>query len=143
MGEKYEAHGIQFVYPSDWEISEQQPDENEIVITVQSSETSFWLLTLLFDRPEPKRIADAALDAFRQEYDDLDIYSAEETVCHQKTEAWDVEFRCLEIYNSAWIRAFLTEQFSVLLLSQANDQEIPETEEILKNITRSFCCPET
>jgi len=137
MDETYQSHGICFDYPHDWEVSEQK-QENEVAITVQSPETSFWLLTLFFDRPDPARISEAALDAFREEYEDIDIYSGEDQVFDEETIATDLEFRAMEVYNSAWIRTFQTEFFSGLVLYQANDLELEETGDTLREITRSL-----
>ena len=137
MDETYQSHGVRFDYPHDWEVAEQAA-QNELTITVQSPETSFWMLTLFFARPEPERISEAALDAFREEYDDLDIYQTQEQICDEDSIAWDIEFRCLEVYNSAWVRAFQTDHYSALVLSQGNDLELQETQETLRAITQSL-----
>ncbi len=137
MESTYQSHGVQFTYPDEWEVTEQQ-EQDEVTITVQSPETSFWLLTLFFDHPDPDRISEAALNAFREEYEDLDIYKAQEEICEADTVAWDLEFRCLEVYNSAWIRVFRTDQFSALVLYQANDLELEETGETMREMTRSL-----
>lgn len=141
VNELYQSHGVQFEYPEDWELTETR-DDTEIVITVQSPDTSFWLLTLVEDRPDPTRLAEAALEAFREEYDELDVYPAE-GLEEELIGAWDLEFRCLEVYNSAWIRTFQTEEFSALILYQSSDKELEETREILQGMTASLCCVET
>lgn len=137
MVETYQSHGVRFEYPDDWEIIEQQ-DAQEVAITVQSPETSFWLLTVFFDRPDPEKIAEAALDAFRQEYEDLDIYESDDNICDEDAVAWDLEFRAMEVYNSAWVRTFQTDQFSALVLYQANDLELEDTADTMRGMTRSL-----
>jgi hypothetical protein len=142
VNEIYQSHGVQFEYPEDWELTETR-DDTEIMITVQSPDTSFWLLTLVEDRPDPERLAEAALAAFREEYDDLDVYPVEETGDASAIGAWDLEFRCLEVYNSAWIRTFQTDFFSALILYQSSDKELDETRGILQGMTASLCSVET
>ena len=56
MNRVYESHGVRFEYPKDW-ILHEQAGHDEVSITVNSPETSFWSLTLLFHRPEPDRAA--------------------------------------------------------------------------------------
>ena len=137
MDEMYRSHGICFRYPDDWEVSEHQ-EGPEVSISVQSPATSFWLLTLLFDCPDPDRIAEAALDAFRDEYDDLDVYPATEQICLSETLAWDIDFRCRELYNRAQLCAFRTGRFSAMVLTQASDDESEATGEILTAISDSL-----
>ena len=137
MEEVYQAHGIEFRYPSDWNLGEER-SENEISISVASSETSFWSLTLFFDSPRPEDLIESALDAFRGEYDEFDIYPTEAEWCRQTSVACELEFVCLELLNSAFLWAFRTENFSALVLYQGTDQELVETKEILQEISASL-----
>src|SRR5882724_11392301 len=118
MYETYRAHGISFQYPADWGLQEQAA-ENEVLITVSSPETSFWSICLFPDHPTPEEVAETALAAFREEYEDLDVYEMSTSVCGFPTVAHDIEFFCLELVNSAWVRAFSTPAFTVLVLYQA------------------------
>ena len=55
MDEIYSAHGVQFRFPSFWEVSEESAG-SELTITVCSPETSFWSLTLIRDKPRPEDV---------------------------------------------------------------------------------------
>ena len=72
-----------------------------------------------------------ALNAFREEYEELDIYPVAETICHRESIARDLEFVCLEMMNSAFLRAFKTDGFTVLILYQGTDRELEITREQL------------
>lgn len=137
--EVFSAHGVRFMYPRDWEFSEQSR-AGELSVTVSSPGTSFWTLSLFFDRPDPRSIMEAVLDAFRDEYSELDVYPAEVRLCGRKTLARDIDFVCLELLNSAWARVFRTRDFTALVLYQAHDRELEETGEVLERITRSLEC---
>ena len=41
----YQAHGVQFRHPNDWKVTE-QPEGEQITITVSSPDTAFWALSL-------------------------------------------------------------------------------------------------
>lgn len=137
MTELYCHYGVQFHYPSDWELTEQKTYEN-VTITAASAETSFWSLMLLFDRPDPELVIEKAVDAFRDEYSEIDVYPATSELCHRPTEARDVEFVCLEMLNSAFLRAFQTEKFTAFVLYQATDRELEETRGTLEAIEASL-----
>ena len=139
MEQLYQKNGIRFRYPADWELSE-QAGPGEASITVSSPNTAFWTLNLYFERPAPRRLVETALNAFREEYDELDIYDASATICNQTTIAKDLEFVCMELLNSAWLRVCRTPFFSVVLLYQANDADLPDTRATMEAMTSSLAC---
>jgi len=139
MYETYDAHGITFQYPAEWEVNEQM-GEGEVLITVSSPETSFWSISLFADRPTLEAVVNTAISAFREEYDDLDVYEAYASLCGRQTLARDLEFFCLELLNSAWIRAFTTPDFTALILFQANDLELTVSEPLFKRMSQSLTC---
>lgn len=139
MQSVYAANGVRFRYPSDWEISEQR-DDGQLSITVASPHTSFWTLTLLPGCPEPQDIVDAALDAFREEYEELDVYPSKAKLCEQPTVARDIDFVCLELLNAARLRAFRTDDFTALVLYQGTEKEFETAGPVLEKITRSLAC---
>jgi len=137
MDEIFESHGIRFRYPGFWEINvEETPDE--FSVTVESENTTFWSLTLIFDRPNPLEIIEASLDIFREEYDEIDVYEKEVELCDLPAVSRDIEFVCLELVNSAFLRAFQTNRFTALVLFQGTDRELVESKEILEAISESL-----
>src|SRR5262245_21155451 len=139
MEARYHSHGVKFRYPDHWELSEQQA-EDQVAITVSSPETAFWTVTLFRDRPDPADVVAAALDAFHEEYLELDDYPSSARLCKRPTVARDVDFVCLELLNSAGIRAFRARAFTVLVLYQLTEAERDEIGPILERITRSLSC---
>lgn len=137
METTYESHGIKFCYPDDWDLSEQR-EADQISITVSSPETAFWTLSLFPHCPEPDEIVAAVLDAFHEEYDELDEYPARVRLCQRPTVARNLDFVCLELLNSAGVRVFRVPEFTVLVLFQLTEAERQETEPILDGITRSL-----
>ena len=137
MDRVFEGHGIRFEYPDDWILHEQSmPDE--LTLTVQSPNTSFWSLTLLFDRPDPQRVLDSALDAFREEYTEIDIYPGEIRLNGQPTVACELDFVCHELIGSAFLRAVVAADFTLLVLYQGPDLDLDETQPLLEKLTKSL-----
>ena len=75
MEEIYEGHGIRFRYPGYWELTEQVDDE-ATSITVASPETSFWSISLFEDGPPPQEVLESAVEAFQEEYAEVDVYDS-------------------------------------------------------------------
>lgn len=137
MQQEYSRHGIRFHYPGEWEVSEQR-DGQQVSITVASPHTSFWTVTLCADRPDPNDIVAAVLDAFEQEYDELDVYPTKARICRRAAVARDIDFVCLELLNVARVRAVRASRFTVMVLYQGTDSEFGEMEPLLEKITRSL-----
>lgn len=140
MDATYQFHGVKFRYPREWEITEQQTDE-QLSITVSSPLTAFWTLSLFPDCPEPEDVVDTVLEAFQEEYTEMDDYPSKERVGKRPTIARDIDFVCLDVLNLARVRAFRTGGFTALVLFQLTEAEQDETGPLLEMITRSLACP--
>lgn len=139
MQEIYSAHGVRFRYPPDWEVTEEKRG-SDVSITVASPETSFWSVTLLPECPDPQRAVESAVQAFQEEYEDVDVYPVEGGLCHRPNIARDIEFVCYELINSAFLRAFRTDRFTALVLYQGTDHELKETRDLMEEISSSLQC---
>ena len=137
MLEMYHAHGVRFRFPVSWKLSE-QARERETTITVESPDTSFWSLCLFFDGPPPEQILETAVAALEQDYDEIDVYPATARLCDRDSLARDAEFVCLELINSAFLRAFQTEDFTALVYYQGTDHELEHTRPVLERISESL-----
>ncbi len=135
---EYENHGVRFDYPDGWLVEEEQVGP-QTTVSVGSDETSFWSLSLFEDQPDPDAVLESALDAFRDEYDELDFYEVLEPAAPgEEVAACDLQFVCLELVSNASLRAFRGPGMTVLVWYQSEDREFGETREILEGITRSL-----
>lgn len=137
LDQEYSGHGIRFRYPGTWELTEEE-DGRDVTISVSSPETSFWSVSLLDARPDPKRVIREALETFRSEYTELDEYEAKAQIQGKECEARDLQFVQYELINSAFLRALEIGSKTVLLLSQGTDHELEDTKPVLDAICASF-----
>ena len=126
-----------FSYPSHWELSEER-DRDQVSMTVSSPGTSFWSLSLFFGQPRPKDLIETALETFREEYDDLDVYPGRKRLGRYKCIGRDLQFVCLELINSASLRALRMDGLTAFVLYQGTDQDLEETGPILEAISSSL-----
>jgi hypothetical protein len=137
MDATYQSHGVCFRYPSEWELAEQQ-DEDQFSVTVSSPMAAFWILSLFTSCPEPDDVVQSVLDAFEDEYDELDVYPVTPRVGRRSAVGRDIDFVCLDKLNVAGVRAFRTRQFTAMVLFQLTEDERGEFEPILEEMTRSL-----
>jgi hypothetical protein len=139
MPSTYRTNGLSFCYPSEWQAQEQR-EPDRLSVTVAGEGTAFCTVTLLYDRPDPRRVLDAAVQAFRDEYAELDVYGADTQVASRPAVGCDVDFICLELCNTALLRVFRTGRLTVLLLFQSSDVELPEARPVFDELCHSLNC---
>ncbi len=139
LAEVYKKNGIEFQYPDFWELMEEKT-ENELTISINSPDTSFWSLTLIDDGVEPNEVINTAEETFQAEYDDIEAESVEDRISHRDCVARDLNFSCQDLINSVFLRAFRTGQFTVFIYYQATDHELKESLPLLKGISSSLRC---
>lgn len=138
--EVYRAHGIQFRHPGDWSVTEDVgPDET--TISVHSSGTSYWSLTLIDDAPDPDDIIETVLGAYRDEYTDVEVHPVAPKI-RTPAVARDIDFVCLDLVNSAAVMAFRTNRRTLLVVSQGTDHELELTRSVMESMTQSLSCEE-
>ncbi|HKM53632.1 MAG TPA: hypothetical protein VJY33_09475 [Isosphaeraceae bacterium] len=136
--ETYEDHGLRFDYPSAWEV---EVTDHGPVLTVALQDPSglgFALITTDESRPDPADVADAALEAMREEYPELDASPAMETINDHCATGHDVEFFALDMTNAASIRCFRTPRRTVLAFGQWSDVGEAELPELIRGVFRSI-----
>jgi hypothetical protein len=128
--------GVRFQYPESWtlELSE-DGDGNDV--TVYSPEGAFWSLTIR-DHDEPRSLAEEAVAAMQQEYDELDCEEVTDSIADQPLTAYDLNFYCLDLTNTAQIRAFRRGDRAFLMIWQAEDREFNLISAIFRAIATSL-----
>jgi hypothetical protein len=138
MPAKYDKLGIRFQYPENWTLDEIEARDNRNSVSVYSPGGGFWSITIHPPGLSPQDLADAALAAMRQEYDELDAEAVAETIAGRDLVGWDMNFYCLDLTNSAVVRSFNTAEASYLVFCQADDREFAGVERIFAAITFSL-----
>ncbi|MCA9071987.1 MAG: hypothetical protein KDA84_23830, partial [Planctomycetaceae bacterium] len=100
--------------------------------------TSFWTLSLLSGRPDPKRVLREVMETFRGEYVEIDEYPAQAVIHQTECQACDLQFMQYELINSAYLRVCPAGSRTALILYQGMDQELEYTRPVLEAITASL-----
>jgi hypothetical protein len=135
---RYLLDELQFEYPSEWQLTEEQTADGQSVM-VSSSGTAFCSIVVMPDRPPVATVLKSAVAAFEESYDDIETEAVECTLAGRPARGIDVDFYCLELLNVAWLRAFRTGRHTVFLLFEAGFDE-PNAREIFDGICNSLEC---
>src|SRR5262249_26042675 len=100
----YEGHGVRFAYPSDWDLEESEEGEATPVEVQAPGGLAFALVRAYETSPDPASVADEVLEAMREEYPELEVAPAMETIAGHRATGYDLEFFSLDFTNGAAIR---------------------------------------
>jgi hypothetical protein len=136
MPASFDHLGVRFQYPESWALETSEDGEGNDV-TVYNPEGAFWSLTI-HDQGEPESLAKEAVAAMQAEYDELDCEQVTDSIAGQRLTAYDLNFYCLDLTNTAHIRAFRRDDRTFLLMWQAEDREFDFIAPIFRAITTSL-----
>jgi hypothetical protein len=133
----FEEDGLSFDYPDDWTL-QREGGPDGWTVTLQSPGTAFALVTLDRNLPAVEEVAEAALDALKQDYPSLEATSAVETLAGEVAVGHDVEFFSLDLTASCSTRCFYGAAGTVLVLCQVSGLDETEYESALGAIRASM-----
>ena len=138
MPATYAKDGTLFEYPESWRIDTEEAGDDADTVTVYSPGGAFWSVRFEEEQREPEELVQTALDAMREEYRDLDAEPVRELVGNAELTGVDVNFYCLDLLNTALIRAVRTGRGTCFILCQAEDREFDQLEPVFQAITTSL-----
>lgn len=134
----YDKLGIRFQYPENWSLDESDAMAGDKSVTVYSPDGAFWTVIIRPHSLSPESLAEGALAAMRENYDELDAEAVEETIEGHDLVGYDMNFYCLDLTNTAMVRSYQTGTASLVVMFQADDREFASIEPIFRAITLSL-----
>jgi hypothetical protein len=146
----FNKFGIHFQYPENWSLETDDATPGRQMVSLYSPGGAFWTVALTSAQDEPIELAKTALKTLEVEYDELDSETVEESVAGVDLVCFDVNFYCLDLTNTAWIRAGIKESsghggaddapcpMRYLILCQAEDREFEQISPVFRAMTTSL-----
>lgn len=140
MPKQYDNLGIAFQYPDNWELDEEQVDHDTgfLSVTIFSPGGGFWSVLRHPIATEPADAVKQAVDAIREEYDNLEIAPAEETVEGVTMSGFNLGFIYLDLINTVRVRGFRTGDATIVVFTQAEDREQKKNGPVFEAMTYSL-----
>jgi|SRR5579875_899264 hypothetical protein len=141
MTQHYQADGVSFDYPDDWQLSREESIDGWTVL-LQSPGTAFLTLTCDQSGATTEEIVAAVLDALKDEYPTLEVQAKVDTLAGQMAVGHDIQFISLDLTNTCWTRSIYSADGVLLILCQCNDLELEQYEPVLRAICASLTVEE-
>ena len=138
----YDHLGVKFLYPDNWEIDASEASEEGSAITVYSPGGALWSLWVYPPDEDIEPRTHEVVEALRKEYPELDVEPVREPLAGHELVGYDLNFFCLDLTNTAWVRALHTPRANYVILCQAEDREFEVFEAVFRAITISLLRPE-
>jgi len=139
MTARYEKLGVQFLYPENWQIRDEEPVSWPRSVSVQSPGGGFWsLMVYRGSDKSPADLTKEALSTMQQEYDGLESMEICEEFRSVKTSGYDMSFYCLDLVVTARALGACLGDQTLLVIWQAEDREFQQLEQVFRAITTSL-----
>jgi len=133
----FEQRDIRFEYPDNWSVEESSDTQTEQVV-VSSPHSAFWQLSKQPAHTAMEGCFDEALAALRSEYHDMEVEPAHDSIEGHELVGFDVNFICLDLTNTCWLRGFQFADSTYLLLCQAEDSEFEQISPVFRAMLASM-----
>jgi len=134
----FDKLGIHFQYPENWTVETDSAGAGRQTVSVYSPEGAFWTVMRHPADTDPVELAQTALVAMQNEYDELDSETAREQIGEVELVGFDLNFYCLDLTNTAWIRVGITKTATYLLICQAEDREFERVSPVFRAMSTSL-----
>ncbi len=134
----YQNLGVRFLYPENWSLQDEEPDDWPRTVTLQSQQTSFWSLYVYPAGHNARAAVTEVIDSIREVYEDLEVLPAKETIGDAETKGVDIAFFYLDLLVEAKIRTLQTPSALLLWHYQAESREFDQVEPVFQAIATSL-----
>ncbi len=138
MQGEYSNFGVNFNYPDDWIVVDEDDSGWPRRVSVQSPNSGYWELQAYPPNFHPAELSDQTLEAFREEYEELDFEPVSEKILDHETTGYDLDFFCLDLLVTCQVRSFRLANQTILLICQAESREFEMRRDLFAAITRSL-----
>jgi len=137
---QFKGMGISFLYPDNW-VLDDDPDLDDLEegsVAVVSPSGAFLSVSVYPRLMDPNELAEEAVEGIRQEYGDVDVEAAQDTVAGRDLRGFDVNFFCMDLTSTAKVRCLRTQTATYAIFFQAEDADFERLARVFEAITANL-----
>ena len=138
MHKFYDRENLFFAFPESWKLEGAKPFSASDSITVIGPEGEFWCICRESTKTATAIVLSQAIDAMREEYTEIEIENAQETLEGTSLEGIDIHFFCHDLTGTASIRIWETADCKWVIFTQAEDGRLERLKPTFNAITTSL-----
>ncbi len=133
----FDRSGIAFQYPSNWTLDVQEDDDGWTA-TVESADTAFVIVGLRPGAESTAAVVEEVLAALREEYKEIDVVDAIESLAGEPALGHDIDFLTLDTTVHCQTRCLQAPAGPVLVMYQVSEYDRDRNEDVLRAILASL-----
>ena len=137
MSGHYQKLGIEFLYPENWLVTDEETKEWPRSVSVQNDEGAFWSL-MVYDDADSGELIEQVVAAMKAEYDDLETQPVDEQFAEFAASGYDMCFCCLDFVVNARTLSVRAANQTYLMIWQAEDRQFQKLEPVFRAISTSL-----
>ena len=107
-------------------------------VTVFSPGGAFWTVAAYPSSADPETLAQTAVEAIQQEYDEVEIEQAREMLAGHEMRGYDLNFIYLDMTNTARVRSLQADRATYTIFCQAEDREFAQIQKVFEAMATSL-----
>ena len=127
----YDANGLYFAYPSNWELEETEMDEVEGAVQLSSPDGAFWMLRKYPPDTDADGIVESVVEAMRTDYQDMEINRVEKSLFGKTLRGAEMMFFYLDLMNTASVLCYGDDLTTYAVFWQTGNQLIIAVDEVV------------
>lgn len=143
MSAVYENFGLSFMYPENWQLSDEsgEVDAGPKTVTVNSPGGGFWSVHVYEPAVEPQHLADQFRLTMEGEYEGLEALPIAEEIGQATVTGYDMDFYCLDFVVTAQVRSLRVGKRTYVLSCQAETREFEKVSPVFQAMNYSLLNP--
>jgi hypothetical protein len=138
MPAEFSKQGVSFQYPENWSLEEDDAPAGQVAVTVCSPGGAFWTLSVCPGSADPVELAEASVNAMKEDYPDLESEAIEQELAGRRMVGCDMRFWYLDLTSTAGVRCMGTEEATYVVFYQAEDREFDQMRRVFDAMIVSF-----
>ena len=135
---KFKGLGIEFSYPANWQIAQDETTDFPRTISVHSPSGAFWSLTIHAGQMLPHVAAQDFKDAISAEYDQVDVTSVTVEIDGEDAVGYELDFYCLDFLVTCRVVAFERSGMTLVLCYQGENRDYDQLFPVFEAVTQSL-----
>ncbi len=138
MAAVFDRAGVQFDYPENWTVTDDQFSESVRLVSLESPGGGVWSLEVFSEWINPWRSTEEVVKTFQSDYQNLESEAASEDIGKFQLVGYDLHFYCLDFLVSAQTRSFYANGKTYVFVYQAEDREFETLESVFRAMMTSL-----
>jgi hypothetical protein len=135
---QFNSLGISFLYPENWTLDEERTARGRGAVTIYSPGGAFFSVSVYPRGSDPIALAKQAVEAVQEEYTEVDVEEAQETVSGRDLVGYDLNFFCMDLTTTAKVRCLRGQRATYVVFYQAEDRDFERLANVFQAITVSL-----